>query len=295
MEPLIDTLSFDKQSEFEIFRSENSETMKTRWLVGQHLDELCRHSGRLPGWCPVCQTASHFRYAVLPDRSINLREDLACHQCQLNARVRCAIAHMESLLSSCDEPHIYITEQTSIVYRCLKQRFTNVIGSEYFQEHQREALEEYLHSLGLTADALRYEDVTRLSLESESTDVVLSFEVLEHVPDYLSALREFSRILRPAGVLVATIPFMHFERETVKRAGIDENGSIVHYLEPQFHGDPVCAEGVLVYQDFGWDILEMLRESGFAEAHWNLSWGISAGIPEQIWTLTGRKRPLETE
>lgn len=286
---LIDTLQFSDQRQFKRYCSEHEETMKQRWLTGQQLDMLCSGTGQLPGWCPVCRTPAQFRYQVLADDSINLREDLACDRCQLSARVRCAMALLDAVLGAGSEPDIYITEQTSRVYRCLKRRFTNVIGSEYFEEHQREALEDYLHGLGPVGDALRFEDVTSLSLDPESVDAVLSFEVLEHVPDYISALREFFRVLRPGGVFIATIPFMQFEQDTVKRAEIDENGAILHLLEPEYHGDPVSPDGVLVYQDFGWDILEALKAAGFTEACWNLSWGIAAGIPEHMWTLSARR------
>lgn len=55
---------------------------------------------------------------------------------------------------------------------------------------------------------LRREDVTRpLRLAGGSLDGVVSLDVLEHVPDYRAALREFSRVLKPGGVLVLTVPF----------------------------------------------------------------------------------------
>jgi len=131
--------------------------------------------------------------------------------------------------------------------------------------------------------------VTDLSLRSESVDAILTFEVLEHVPGYHRALSEFARVLKPGGLLLATIPFMQFDQTTVIRAEIDAEGEVLHHLEPQYHGDPVSADGILVFQDFGWDILESLKAAGFSQANWNLSWGISAGIPEHLWTLTARR------
>ena len=50
-------------------------------------------------------------------------------------------------------------------------------------------------------------DITEIPEPGGSFDVVLCSEVLEHLPDPLSALKEFRRLLRPEGVLIITAPF----------------------------------------------------------------------------------------
>jgi ubiquinone/menaquinone biosynthesis C-methylase UbiE len=50
-------------------------------------------------------------------------------------------------------------------------------------------------------------DITDIPVQNESFDVVLCSEVLEHVPDALSAIRELSRVLKPGGTLLLTAPF----------------------------------------------------------------------------------------
>ena len=50
-------------------------------------------------------------------------------------------------------------------------------------------------------------DITDIPVEDESFDALLCTEVLEHVPDAVSALKEFSRILKPGGILLVTAPF----------------------------------------------------------------------------------------
>lgn len=56
-------------------------------------------------------------------------------------------------------------------------------------------------------------DIVDIPEADASFDAVLCTEVLEHVPDPLKALDEFTRLLRPGGVLILTAPFasmVHF-------------------------------------------------------------------------------------
>ena len=50
-------------------------------------------------------------------------------------------------------------------------------------------------------------DITDIPVDDESFDALLCTEVLEHVPDAVAALNEFSRVLKPGGVLLITAPF----------------------------------------------------------------------------------------
>lgn len=50
-------------------------------------------------------------------------------------------------------------------------------------------------------------DITQIPEPDASFDAILCTEVLEHVPDPLSALRELSRLLKPGGYMILTAPF----------------------------------------------------------------------------------------
>jgi len=70
-----------------------------------------------------------------------------------------------------------------------------------------------LASTGLQAESWDNEgldivsDIVSIPVDDSSFDYILCTEVLEHVPDAVSAIREFSRILKPGGVLLTTAPF----------------------------------------------------------------------------------------
>jgi len=120
---------------------------------------------------------------------------------------------------------------------------------------------------------VRHEDVTRLTFADNGLDHLLSFDVLEHVPDYQTALTEFFRVLAPAGRLMLSAPFNLGLAQTLIRARITPNGQIEHLEEAEYHGDPVDAEaGVLCFYHFGWELLEQLRELGFEQVQLLFFW-----------------------
>lgn len=57
---------------------------------------------------------------------------------------------------------------------------------------------------GLTS--LCVSDAMRLPFQNESFDVLIAMDTLEHLKDDAAALREFQRVLKPGGRLLATVP-----------------------------------------------------------------------------------------
>lgn len=53
-------------------------------------------------------------------------------------------------------------------------------------------------------------DIVNIPVSDGEFDVILCTEVLEHLPDPVLAIREFSRILKEGGVLIITAPFVSF-------------------------------------------------------------------------------------
>ena len=81
--------------------------------------------------------------------------------------------------------------------------FPVVVGADV----SRRYLRAFPHGTtdGHVAQGVQY-DGLRLPVADASVDVVVSFEVLEHVADEATALREIHRVLRPGGRLAMSVP-----------------------------------------------------------------------------------------
>jgi SAM-dependent methyltransferase len=229
----------------------------------------------VPGHCAGCRTDVDFQvgFAYSPPgsngcRVPNWREHLTC-PCGLNCRTRAAVDVMTGVLQVRDDDAIYVMEQTTPLFRWLAARHPGVVGSEYLGDRV---------GLGRSWRSLRNEDATRLTFADSTYDVILSFDVFEHMPDYRRAFEECWRCLKSGGRLLLTVPFVASRETTLVRARVGPSGIVEHLLPPEYHGDPVNPDGgILCFRHFGWDMLEELRQAGFETAEALLVWSLRFG------------------
>lgn len=146
----------------------------------------------------------------------------------------------------------YATEFVTPLFAALASE-RNIVGSEFQQGTPS----------GAVIDGVPIQDVTNLSFADGSFDAVLSFDVIEHVPDYQSALAEFHRVLDAGGKLLLSAPFRMDMPENLLRAAVVD-GTIVFHQPIEMHGDPMNpAGGILSFHTFGWQLLNDLRALGF--------------------------------
>lgn len=108
------------------------------------------------------------------------------------------------------------------------------------------------------AGGARVEDITALTFGDESLDLIVSSDVLEHVPDAQAAFKESFRVLRPGGKHIFTVPN---EPRTIQRAVL-EGGSVQHVETPEYHSDPLDPAGILAFWHYGPDMQEQFQDSG---------------------------------
>ncbi len=218
------------------------------------------------GTCLVCRRASRFTtgwsYAdhrvhglTLP----NWREGLVCASCGLSNRQRaCAYMAREAVSRAAAPARVYATEAVTPFFAWLRSGSgaAAVQGSEYLGPSVPR---------GAEVRGIRHEDVERLTFDDGRFALVVSNDVLEHVFDPRRACAEMARVLAPGGHLLMTVPINLGAAASVSRACL-RGGDVEHLAAPAYHGDPLSADGCLVVTDFGWDLLDVLVEEGFARA-----------------------------
>ncbi len=241
----------------------------------------------LPGYSRVAGQPVEFLVDRIAGRQLEdglwlprWRERLLCPHTGLNSRQRAVCEFLDLLLRDLGKKgaSVYMMEQITPTFRYISDKYGNhlIIGSEYLGPDTE---------TGVTVNGVRHEDAERLSFAGESLDIIISNDVLEHVNEPGSAMEEMVRALRPGGHLLMTIPF-HKERNcNIRRARVVE-GRIEHLMEPQYHSNPIDEAGVLVFFDYGWEVLDLLRNSGFSDAflitYWSLEFGLLGG-PQPVF------------
>ena len=173
---------------------------------------------------------------------INRQQGLCCKECGSNLR---SIALAKGILDSYDSPSLFAQFVESPQASQLRVLEINEAG----------ALTPFLEKIPLHK-IVRYPDfdMTKLDLESDSYDLVVHSDTLEHVDYPLAGLSECRRILAENGRCIFTIPVI-MDRMSRSRAG----------LLKSFHGSSeTSGNDLVVHTEFGADFWQLVLQAGFS-------------------------------
>ncbi len=213
------------------------------------------------GRCIICGKRSFFFTKDAQEKG-HRRDSLYCSWCKSVSRKR----HMAKIILDLFAPEydslvaaqpklrtfaIYSAIANDLFDRIIGAGNDNFTASEYFPNVPS----------GTKHNGVNCEDLEQLTFADEAFDLVLTEDVLEHVRHPAKAFKEIFRVLKPAGRHIFTIPF-YSDRKTTARVDTTTDED-VYLLPEEYHGDTL-RERILVYTDFGYDLIEQLSELGFA-------------------------------
>lgn len=239
----------------------------------------------LNGFCTYCNKPSSFKVDWLHKNNDipNFRERMICEHCRLNNRIRFISTFTRELINDLAKDQtksldIYCHENITTFFKLIEKEHSkkhNVSGSEYLGHDK---------SNGYYYSGIRHEDIQKSSFNNESFDLIISQDVLEHVPSLEKSLKEVYRTLKVGGLFLFSIPFDLNIKKTQSRAILLEDNTIEYIDPPVYHGNPVDTKGSLVFHDFGTDLFDIIKSIGFKElvivSYYNFFYGHIGGTTQ---------------
>jgi hypothetical protein len=193
-----------------------------------------------------------------------LRESLHCRKCAASMRDRTLVRQfLEQVSKIKKRQYSLIKNLKEHDLEGIKILDTDAYSSisKYLKKYPN-----YIRSSFLDPENLNYEmepnyfniNLEKIGFKSDSFDIVLTSDVMEHVRDIDSAHKEISRILKIGGKYIFTVPYDH--SSSTHHILVDTQNDLDHYLvPPQYHGDPISG-GIIAYRVFGRAIFSDLKE-----------------------------------
>jgi SAM-dependent methyltransferase len=198
--------------------------------------------------CPLCESRLLLRLSRDP---VGVR----CLGCAASAITLSMVSALVAERPGFRADRVYELSSRGPLFGYLRREVGDLTFSEYFDDV----------APGDFRDGVQCQDIQRLTYPEASFDLVTSTEVFEHVADDRRGFAEIRRVLRPRGAFIFTVPIEDAER-TVERAALSD-GVLKHLLPPAYHDDRIRGKGaVLVFRDYGRDIVARLLGAGFSAA-----------------------------
>jgi predicted SAM-dependent methyltransferase len=162
--------------------------------------------------CPCCGWKGSSFVATANWRAVAYQSK--CPQCDARSRHRGQVLYLKRHQNELAGRKALIFAPEKIILDALKQvNVTQIVTTDY---NSRDV-------------DLPNEDIQKMSLASETFELIICNHVLEHIPDDQSAIAESARLLASGGIALFTIPGDFDKEATWTFERLDSNGHYRHY------------------------------------------------------------------
>lgn len=235
------------------------------------VESLLLERRQMAGYCRACGGVHQFTLpSAVSGEWTNLLEGMVC-RCGLNGRMRLGLKIVDEVIARRAFPNSVVLERLTPLFPHLQKRLPRIVGCEY--------LGDYVPGSNHPINGIdvRHETIEALSFGDASQDLILHFDVIEHVADAGAAFREIHRALRVHGMMVFTCPFYHALGKNTVRAEV-RNGEIHHFLPEAYHGNPLSDKGSFVFIHPSWELIDTIYAAGFRKVEIPVAYSLGEGI-----------------
>jgi SAM-dependent methyltransferase len=235
------------------------------------VESLLLERRKAAGYCRACGCVRQFTLPqAVAGEWTNLLEGMVC-QCGLNGRMRLGLKIVDEVIARRAFPNAVVFERLTPLFPYLQKRLPRLVGCEYLGD-----VEPGSHRQ-VNGIQVRHETMDALSFVDASQDLMMHFDVIEHVADAGAAFREIHRALRLHGMMVFTCPFYHDLGKNTVRAAV-RGGKIHHYLPEAYHGNPLSDKGSFVFIHPSWELIDMIYAAGFRKVQIPVAYSVGEGV-----------------
>lgn len=233
------------------------------------------------GYCPICE-----REVVFSAKKSWFREHLLCSGCGSIPRERALMR----VITDCfpDYRELIIHESSPAargVSSKLKEYCPGYSSSHYFEQVPSGQADP--------RTGFRCESVEDLTFADNSFDLFVTQDVMEHIFSPNRAFGEISRVLKPGGAHIFTVPIVNKHKASEVWASRDENGEIVFHGPAEYHGNGMGERTSLVTMHWGYDIVWYIsKASGMSSSILTID-DLSQGIQADLVDVVVSRRPAD--
>jgi SAM-dependent methyltransferase len=198
------------------------------------------------GFCPVCEQKT-----VFVEYGPWLRDQYKCRICGTIPRNRALRNAINTFLPDWQQRQVHESSPGGEFSYYLKRHCPGYTSSHYYADVPR----------GELKGKHRSEDLTQLTFPDASFDLFVTSDVFEHVFHAEKAFAEISRVLKPGGMHIFSMPWYPKLEKSELRAKLLDKGQIEYLKEPDYHRNPVDEKGSLVTTDWGRDFCDIIYKS----------------------------------